>query len=117
MGIVDNDYSFFGYPATYTPYVNGVAGTPVVLTAILDEEFDRESSNFGSVRGEALISVRQAQVAARPGYRDTFVTVDGNNVSQTWYIVQDGVKEKRTMADFGAEWVCEVMRDEKAVPR
>jgi len=117
MGIVDNDYTFFGYAATYTPYTAGVAGTPVVLTAILDEEFDRETSDFGSVRADAMISVRQSEVSARPDYRHTFTTTDGASTAQTWYIVQDGVKEKRTMADFSAEWVCMVMRDEKAVPR
>jgi len=113
MALIDNDYTFFGVSATYT----AVGGQGASVTVIIDEEFDAQDSEFGSVRADAEISVRQSQVAARPTYRATFATTDGANTTQTWYVVRDGVKEKRTMKDFGAEWVCKVVRNEKAVPR
>lgn len=106
------DYTFFGTTATYTP----AGGSGSTVTIILDEDFDAKKSEFESVRADAEISVRQSQVSSRPGYRDTFTTTDGAGTSQTWYIVRDGVRENRELSDFGGEWVCKVIRDEKAMP-
>ena len=114
MSIEDHDYSFFGMSATYTPL--GGVGVPVII--VLDEQYDQtKNTNPDTVRNDAEISVRQSEVAARPGYRDKFTTTDGAGTSQDWYIVPDGVRENRVFDAFDGEWVCKVMCGERTAPR
>jgi len=114
MSIETFDYDFFGIAATYTP-LGGVGDS---VTIVLDEQYDQtKNTSPDTIRNDAEISVRQSEVAARPGYRDKFTTTDGAGTSQDWYIVPDGVRENRVFDAFAGEWVCKVMHDERTVPR
>lgn len=110
MSLIDSDYSFFGVSATYTPD----GGSPASVTVVITEDFD-SGEESGLIRHEAEISVRISEVAARPGYRDTFVVTDGEGNNQTWTIVDGGVRENMAFQDFGGEWICKVSRDERPI--
>jgi len=108
MTLVSDDYDFFGAAGTYTPF----GGAPVSVTVMVNEDFDREKTPDGILH-TAEISIQQAEVAARPGYRDTISVTDGAGTTQTWTVVPDGVKELRAFADFAGEWVCKATRAER----
>lgn len=84
------------------------------MTAVVSEEPELDADGR-VVRHKTLISVRQSEVSARPGYRDTFVLNDGAGTSQTWTIVDDGVREAREVSDLGGEWECECSRQERPI--
>ncbi len=108
MALLDKEYSLFGVDATYTPS----GGVGVAVTVTIDEGEDL-SDDGGVVRHVVLIKVRQSEIAARPGYRDAFVLVDGAGTSQTFKIVDDGVKELRASGAMGGEWACDCSRKER----
>ena len=114
MTVDAEDYEFFGTAASYT--VSGGSGVSVTVVILEGEDSQAEGGIGGSLRHEADIYVRQSEVALRPVYGSTFVLDDGNDVSQTWAIVPDGVREKREVGDFTSEWVCECQRDERPLP-
>lgn len=120
MSLIDDDYSFFGMSAVYTD-ANGVE-SDVTVVEVDEESGDRQiggGRDSGATRHETRFAVRQSEVSARPtpydGTGGKFVTTDGEGTDQTWRIVADGVEEKRTFQDFGAEWVCTVERDVRPV--
>ncbi len=108
MALLDAEYTIFGVSATYTPD----GGEAVAVTVTIDEGEDL-SEGSGIVRHVVLIKVRQSEVSARPGYRDSFVLNDGAGNSQTFRVADEGVKELRAFGDLGGEWACDCSRKER----
>lgn len=122
MTLIDDDYTFFGMSAVYTD-ADGVEET-VTIVEIDEESGDRQiggGRESGVTRHMTQFAMRQCDltIAERPipfdGTGGKFVINDGAGTEQEWRIVADGVEERRTCQDFGAEWVCTVERDVRPV--
>ncbi len=111
MAIISDHYSNFGESAVYTKFEGG---EPTSVTILIDAGQDLEPE-LGLVRQKAIISVRQSEVADRPGYRDTFKIDDGSGTEQTFTVVDHGVKELRAFLGFDGEWSCACSADERVV--
>jgi len=103
MTATDTIYNLNGLAATYTP--SGGSGSAVTVLFREGGDLEKDGANR---RHRARIKVRQSEVADRPTYRSTFLIG-----SDTWTIVDDGVRELKASPYHDAEWLCECSKGER----